>query len=72
MISFRLTADEYERLRRLCLNNGIHNMSEVARFALDNMLLQQSIHSRQDALESRVADLEGRINVLTLEVRRLT
>ena len=70
MISFRLTEDEYGRLRKLCLNNGIRSMSEIARFALDNMLLQQSIHSRHDALESRLADLEGRVHML--EVRRLT
>jgi hypothetical protein len=71
MISFRLTADEYERLHRLCVNNGIHNVSKIARFALDSMLFQQSIHSRHDALESRVADLEGRVRELTREVRTL-
>lgn len=70
MISFRLSSDEYERFRELCFMNGIRSVSEMARAAI-NLLLQQPGRAPQEALESRVAELEGRVHILALEVRKL-
>jgi Ribbon-helix-helix protein, copG family len=70
MISFRLTADEYDRFRELCSTTGTRSVSELARAAI-NSLLKQPTHAGPEALESRVAELEGRMNMLRLEFRRL-
>lgn len=70
MISFRLTAEEYDRFRQLCFEKGIPSVSEMARLAI-NMLLQHPVHASRDALESRVVELEGRIQHLAREVRKL-
>ncbi len=40
MISFRLTADEYDKCRELCFAQGLRSVSEMARAAI-NLLLQQ-------------------------------
>ena len=40
MISFRLSAEEYEKFRELCFSSGIRSVSEMARVAI-NTLLQQ-------------------------------
>ena len=71
MISFRLTADEYERFRELCNTCGTRSVSELARIAI-NSLLKQPAEVPAEALESRVAALEGRVNMLRMELKRLT
>jgi len=71
MISFRLTSEEYERFRELCFTNGIRSVSEMARAAI-NLLLQQPGRAPQEALEGRVAELEGRIHMLALEMKQFT
>ena len=71
MISFRLTAEEYERFRELCSTCGTRSVSELARTAI-NSLLRQPGHAPAEALEHRVAELEGRVNMLRLELKRLS
>lgn len=71
MISFRLTAEEYEKFRELCFAQGIGSLSEMARAAI-NMLLQQPARAPQEALESRVTELEGRLHMLALELKKLS
>ena len=71
MISFRLTAEEYERFRELCFTNGIRSVSEMARAAI-NLLLQQPARAPQEALEGRVAELEGRLHMLALEMKQIS
>jgi hypothetical protein len=70
MISFRLTAEEYDRFRELCSTCGTRSVSELARAAI-NSLLRQPAHVPKEALECRVAELEGRVNMLRLEFRKL-
>ncbi len=70
MISFRLTAEEYDRFRELCFAHGIRSVSEMARAAI-NMLLQQPARAPQEALESRLAEVEGRLNMLSLQIKQL-
>ena len=71
MISFRLSAEEYDRFRELCFAHGIRSVSEMARAAI-NMLLQQPARAPEEALEARVAELEGRLHMLALEIRKLS
>ena len=70
MISFRLTEDEYHRCRQLCFAHGIRSVSEMARAGI-NLLLQHPEKAPQEALENRVAELEGRIHILGLELKRM-
>ena len=70
MISFRLTAEEYDRFRELCSTCGTRSVSELARAAI-NSLLKQPAQVPEEALEYRVAELEGRVNLLRSEFRKL-
>ena len=70
MVSFRLTADEYDRFRELCSNCGTRSVSELARAAI-NSLLKQPAQVPREALESRVTELECRVNMLRLEFKKI-
>ena len=70
MISFRLSAEEYNRFRELCFSHGIRSVSEMARAAI-NLLLEQPARAPQESLETRVAELEGRLHLLSLEIKRI-
>lgn len=70
MISFRISEEEYDRFRELCFTHGIRSLSEMARAAI-NMLLQQPARVPHESLETRVAELEGRLHMLSLQLQRL-
>lgn len=70
MISFRLSAEEYEKFRELCFTSGIRSVSEMARVAI-NTLLQEPNRVGHESLEARVTDLEGRLHILSLEIKSL-
>jgi hypothetical protein len=71
VISIRLTADEYACFRELCIAQGIRTLSEMARSAMQTML-QQSLHPpAEESIEARLTQLESRLRLLALEVKRL-
>ena len=70
MISFRLTAEEYDRFRELCSSSGSRSVSELARTAIHS-LLDQPAPAPAVALEYRVAELEGHVNMLRSEFTKL-
>ena len=70
MISFRLTEDEYDRCRQLCFTQGLRSVSEMARAGI-HLLLQQPDKAPHEALENRVSELEGRIHILGLELKKM-
>jgi hypothetical protein len=71
VISIRLTADEYACFRELCMAQGIRTLSEMARSAMQTML-QQSLHPlTEESIEARLAQVESRLRLLSLEVKRL-
>ena len=70
MISFRLTAEEYDRFRELCSTSGTRSVSELACAAIGSLLKQPGCGAA-DLLEHRVAELEGRMHMLNLDFRRL-
>jgi hypothetical protein len=70
MISFRLTAEDYERFREMCLSCGTRSVSELARAAINSLLNQQK-PAPQETLEYRVMELEGSVNMLRSEFKRL-
>lgn len=70
MISFRLTPEEYDRCRELCFSQGLRSVSDMARAGI-NLLLQRPDKVPQEALETRVTELEGRMHMLALEIKKL-
>lgn len=70
MISFRLTAEEYDRFRDLCATCGTRSVSELARTAI-NALLKEPAQVPRETLECQVAALEGQVNMLLSEFRKM-
>ena len=69
MISFRVSEDEYAGLKNLCINEGARSVSDMARDAMHRLITNQSWPNNQ--LETVVQVLQGRIEVLDMEVKRL-
>ena len=70
MISFRLTEEEYKSFTSLCFRRGIRSVSELARSAI-NIMLTEPGRAVQGDLESRVNELEGRLEALSHELKKL-
>jgi hypothetical protein len=70
-VTCRLTAEEYERFLNLSPLVGSRNVSELARIAI-NAFLQQPVEEGSASLESRVADLEERVQLLSRDFQRIT
>jgi len=71
MISFRLTEEEHERFRQLCSSHGIRSVSELARLAMNNYF-ERPLRATYESLESRIAELENRLQGLALELQRVS
>jgi hypothetical protein len=69
MVSFRLTPEEHDRFRELCLAHGLPSISEMARAAINLMFAD---HTPPHSFESRLADLETRVHFLTAQLQKLT
>jgi len=72
VISIRLTADEYTCFRELCLSQGSRTLSEMARAAMQTMLHQSLAPQPEESVEGRLAQIESRLRLLSLEVKRLS
>ena len=69
MISFRVSEDEYAGLKNLCINRGARSVSDIARDAVHQMITTHTWPNNQ--LETVVQVLQGRIETLDSEVKRL-
>ena len=69
MISFRVSEDEYPGLKNLCVNEGARSVSDMARDAVHRLIANHSWPNNQ--LETVVQALQGRIEALDMEVKRL-
>ncbi len=70
MISFRLSAKDYEKLRQFRMTQDSRSVSELARVAV-NKLICDSGPEADEALETRVNELKGQLHILALELKRL-
>jgi hypothetical protein len=70
MISFRLSAREYERLRDFRVARGARSISELARTAV-SQFVSSLAPAPDEELEVRVNELEGQLRVLALELKRI-
>ncbi len=73
MVSFRLTDEEYERFRRLCVERGLGNVSELVRTAVHQMLttLEDGRPMPRSEIEFRVCRLESQAADLSLALEQL-
>jgi hypothetical protein len=70
MISFRLSTREYEQLREFRLSQGARSVSALARAAVSK-LLRDPAPVAADPLEARINELEGQLQTLFLEMKKL-
>jgi hypothetical protein len=72
LVSFRLSEEDYRSLIEICQTRGARSVSEVARDAMHGLLGVNGHGNGPDAkLESKVVQLQGRLEELDREVKRL-
>jgi hypothetical protein len=69
MVSFRLSEEEYDGLKNLCLSEGARSVSELARSTICRLLGSPN-GSPVQTLEKRVQELDQEIKRLSLLVER--
>ena len=69
MVSFRLSEEEYEGLKHICIAVGARSLSDVARDAVQQMI-ENGSSPRRD-LSAEVELLTQRMEALDHEVKRL-
>lgn len=71
MVSFRLSWEEYRLLQGACLKAGARSVSELARSAMQRIILDAGIidHGSTDA---ELRELQLKFSVLSAEVERLS
>jgi len=84
MVSFRISAEEYDRLRKAGSVHGLTNISELARVAMNRMLEAQQFQregflngtqqetSAHLGLPEQVQELRVQLEGLSSEVKRLS
>ena len=68
MISFRVSAEEYHKLRAACTAEGVASVSELARSAIHSIIQRNG--SPAPAHE-QIADLRQRVEGLAADIERL-
>ena len=67
MVSFRIPADEYLRLREACLATGVQSVSELARVAMNRVITG----GNHFAIDAQVQDLRHKLDHLSEELNSL-
>jgi len=70
IVSFRLSQEEYDALKDTCIAQGARSISDFARSAACR-LARNGNGSPDEALEATIRMLEGRVELLDREVKRL-
>ena len=68
MISFRLSEDEYANLRSLCEDEGARSVSDLARDAVNRLIIKDV----KSDLEIAVREIQERLDTLDIQVQRLS
>ena len=71
IISFRLSEQEYENLRTVCLSRGIRSIADLARLAAQECAATNGESLGDGSLAAWVRQLQGRVTALDSEVKRL-
>ena len=67
LITFRVTDEEYEELRRTCVVAGSRSISDLARTALKEIMLPSRERAQSD-LAKRICDLESIVEQLKTQL----
>lgn len=70
MVSFRLSGDEYKLLQNACSKNGARSVSELARAAMQKIILEEGFTSA--SADGEIRELKLKFNVLAAEIDRLS
>ena len=70
MISFRLSEQEYQQLRKMCVATRTRSISALVRGAMQHWLTEGNNGSGND-LDQKVLALEHQVAELTAEVEKL-
>ena len=68
MISFRISPDEYHKLRDACMSQGVSSVSELARAAVDTILKH---NGSPKPVSEQLADLRERVETLAADIEHL-
>lgn len=71
MVSFRLSADEYSRLREAAAGLGVTNLSELARSAMHQVLIERG-NGPHVAIDVQLIGLRAKLESLHDELDRLS
>lgn len=69
-VMFRLSEEEHEKLRRICLATQQRSVSELVRQAVEHWLERGGIRPADD-LQERVKELEDRMDSMTARIKVL-
>ena len=70
MISFRLSSEEFRLLQGACSKTGARSVSELARAAMQRIIIDDSFSPGSTDVEMR--ELKLKFNALAAEVQRLS
>jgi hypothetical protein len=70
VLYFRVSEDEFEQFNRICESTGARSVSDLARFAMQNMV-QKSGSGNGNAVSDQLAALETMVRNLNGQVRQL-
>jgi hypothetical protein len=70
MVSFRLSGDEYKMLQNACSKSGARSVSELARAAMQKIILEDGFNSA--SADGDIRELKLKFNVLAAELERLS
>ena len=70
MVSFRLSGEEYRLLQGACSKSGARSVSELARAAMQRIILEDNFCP--GSADTELRELKVKFNVLAAEVQRLS
>lgn len=73
MVSFRLSPEEYRKLNDACELQGLGSISELARIALQRMVVNGIVHlpAEETSLAAEITELQQRVQSLSADIDRL-
>ena len=69
MISFRLSPDEFQRIKELCATHGLRSISDLARVALLKLIASEN---GANPLAYEVLDLRRQVRSISVALDRLS
>jgi len=71
IVTFRISEEQYDRLKNLCLHQGAPCLSDVARAAMARLLDEYTPNGKDCTLESQLLELQTRVRFLDTQFARL-